>query len=201
MFFRDVVFGRLPASILESFWLDLDGFGPPSWGHVGSSCVSIGPRIAILGVFWEILAPWTGFELQQEQVLERWRQKMPSWRPPGSILEALQPWFLEGFSPHTLVEVQNQFKIEPKAPPNRCKQASDDDASKKHYFCSNHQTRRPKTEENTPTRKFVDTNNVTAWLWMTWSNLTPEARKNPSAFIEIYKIVQLNIWRLANVCR
>ena len=93
MFFRDVVFGRLPASILEGFGLDLDGFGLPSWSHVGSSWVSIGPQIAILSVFWAILAPWTGFELQQEQILERWRQKMPSWRPPGSILEALQPWF------------------------------------------------------------------------------------------------------------
>ena len=88
MFVRDVVFGRLPALILGGFWLDLDGFGPPSWGHVGSSWVSIGPQIAILGVFWAILAPCTGFELQQEQILERWRQMMPSWKPPGSILEA-----------------------------------------------------------------------------------------------------------------
>ena len=47
MFFRDVVFGRLPASILEGFWLDLDGFGPPSWSHVGSSWVSIEPQIEI----------------------------------------------------------------------------------------------------------------------------------------------------------
>ena len=29
-FFRNVVFGRLPASILEGFGLDLDGFGRPS---------------------------------------------------------------------------------------------------------------------------------------------------------------------------
>ena len=87
MFFRDVVFGRLPASILEGFWLDLDGFGPPSWSHVGSSWASIGPPIAIFGVCWAILAPCTGFELQQEQILQRWRPKIPSWRPPGSILE------------------------------------------------------------------------------------------------------------------
>ena len=57
MFFRDVVFERLPASILDGFWLDFDGFGPPSWSHVGSSWVSIGPQIAIFGVFWAILAP------------------------------------------------------------------------------------------------------------------------------------------------
>ena len=57
MFFREVVFGRLPASILEGLGLDLDGFGSPSWGHVGSSWVSIGPRIAIFGVYWSILAP------------------------------------------------------------------------------------------------------------------------------------------------
>ena len=88
MFFRDVVFGRLPASILGSFWLDLGRFGPPSWSHVGSSWVSIAPQIAIFGVFWTILAPWTGFAFQQEQISERWRQKMPSWRPPGSVLEA-----------------------------------------------------------------------------------------------------------------
>ena len=57
MFFGDVVFGRLPASILEGLGLDLDGFGSPSWGHVGSSWVSIGPRIAIFCVYWAILAP------------------------------------------------------------------------------------------------------------------------------------------------
>ena len=68
MFFRGVVLERLPASILGSFWLDLDGFGPPSWNHVGSSWVSFGPQIAIFGVFWAILAPWTDFELQQEYV-------------------------------------------------------------------------------------------------------------------------------------
>ena len=73
MFFREVVFGRLHASILEGLGLDLDGFGSPSWGHVGSGWVSIGPRIAIFCVYWAILAPWTGFELQQEPILERWR--------------------------------------------------------------------------------------------------------------------------------
>ena len=57
MFFRDVAFGRLPASILEGFGLDLEGFGPPSWSHVGSSWVSIGPQNAIFGVFRAILAP------------------------------------------------------------------------------------------------------------------------------------------------
>ena len=57
MFFGDVVFGRLPASVLGEFWLDLVGVGPPGWSHVGSSWVSFGPQIAILGVFWPILAP------------------------------------------------------------------------------------------------------------------------------------------------
>ena len=57
MFFRDVVFGRLPASILGGIWLNLEGFGPPSWSHVGSSWVSFGRQIVIFGIFWAILAP------------------------------------------------------------------------------------------------------------------------------------------------
>ena len=56
-FFRDVVFGRLSASILGSFWRHLAGFGPPSWSRVGSSWLSIRPQLLIFGVFWSILAP------------------------------------------------------------------------------------------------------------------------------------------------
>ena len=63
MFFRDVVLEHLPASILVCFWLHLEGFGPPSWGHVGTGWASTGPQIAIFGVFWAILAPCTDFEL------------------------------------------------------------------------------------------------------------------------------------------
>ena len=68
-------------------------------------------------------------------------------------------------------------------------------SSKSYCECSTHQSRKPKTEENTPTRKFVTTHNITArgtsaagangkewkekgraeWLRMTWSILTPEA--------------------------
>ena len=66
MFFRDVVLERLPALILVCFWLHLGGLGPPSWDPVGASWASIGPQIAIWGVFWEILAPCTDFELGQE---------------------------------------------------------------------------------------------------------------------------------------
>ena len=66
MFVRDVVLERLPALILVCLWLHLGGFGPPSWDHVGTSWASIGPQIAIWGVFWAILAPCTDFELGQE---------------------------------------------------------------------------------------------------------------------------------------
>ena len=52
MFFRDVVFGRLPASILEGFWLDLDGLGPPSWSHVG---LKLGLNWALNCDFWRLL--------------------------------------------------------------------------------------------------------------------------------------------------
>ena len=37
-----------------------------NWDHVGTSWASIGPQIAIWGVFWAILAPCTDFELGQE---------------------------------------------------------------------------------------------------------------------------------------
>ena len=88
MFFRSVVFGRSPASILVCFWLHLGGFGPPSWGYVGASGVSIGPQIGFgvsFGRSWRLELI---LNLEIEQILERWRQKMPSWGPPGSILEA-----------------------------------------------------------------------------------------------------------------
>lgn len=48
MFFRDVVFGHLPASILKRFWLDLEGLGSPSCSHVGSSWVAFGLQIGFL---------------------------------------------------------------------------------------------------------------------------------------------------------
>ena len=66
MFFRDVVLERSPAVILARFWLHLGGFWPRSWHHVGAGWASIGPQIAIWGVFWAILAPCTDFEFQQK---------------------------------------------------------------------------------------------------------------------------------------
>ena len=76
-------------------------------------------------------------------------------------------------------------------------------SSKSYCECSTHQSRKPKTEENAPTRKFVTTHNITArgtsaagangkewkekgraeWLRMTWSILAPEARKNQGPFL------------------
>ena len=88
MFFRSVVFGRSPASILVCFWLHLGGLGPPSWGHVGPSGVSIGPQIGFgvsFGRSWRLELI---LNLEIEQILERWRQKMPSWGHSSSILEA-----------------------------------------------------------------------------------------------------------------